>query len=313
MQSKTALTLMATLGIAALALTTGCQLNPTNPGVPGSSEVKHPDVPGTVFTIVFENHEASEVLKPDVTTFYGLSEKYGNANAYISRVHPSLPNYIMMTSGDTQGIGNDNGPTGSNLLDTKENLGEQLDAAGVEWRAYMEDMGEPCNMVASSLYAVHHDPFVYYKSLSDDKARCQDKVVDFKANFEKDLAADTFKYMWITPNMCNDMHNCDAKTADAWLKTTTDMIMASPGYKNGGAIFIMFDEGSLRILNAGADLATIVVSEKLVSPGYSSDTTFDHKSYLATIEDIFQMPRLATTKDAVPMDEFFVEATATTK
>ncbi len=129
--------------------------------------------------------------------------------------------------------------------------------------------------------------------------------LDFEDNFAADLAAGTYRYMWITPDMCNNMHDCDAKVADAWLKKTVDQIMASDAYKNGGAIFVLFDEGSLRILNAGADLATIVISPNLVEPGYSTDTRFDHRSYLATIEDIFEMPRLATTKDATPMDEFF--------
>ena len=171
----------------------------------------------------------------------------------------------------------------------------------------MESMGEPCKYETALPYSAHHNPFLYYQTMRDDKARCQDKVVDFDKNFDKDLADDTFRYMWITPDMCHDMHDCSPQEADAWLKKTVDKIMASPGYKNGGAIFILFDEGSLRILNAGADLATIVVSEKLVSPGYSTDTRFDHQSYLATVEDIFGMPRLSTTKDATPMSEFFVQ------
>ena len=300
-------TLISTLGLGTLLAASGCALNPSNPGVPGSPAVTHPDVTGTVFTIVFENKEQSEVLKPDVPTFYALSEKYGNADAYISETHPSLPNYIIMTSGDTRGIGNDNDPLDNTIVKGEDNLADQLDVAGIEWRAYMESMGEPCKYETAMPYSAHHNPFLYYQTMRDDKARCQDKVVDFDKNFDKDLAADTFQYMWITPDMCHDMHDCSPQEADAWLKKTVDKIMASPGYKNGGALFILFDEGSLRILNAGADLATIVVSDKLVSPGYSTDTRFDHQSYLATVEDIFGMPRLPTTKDATPMNEFFVQ------
>lgn len=298
-------TLSMTLGTAILLATAGCALNPANPGVPGDPAVKRPAIDGTVYTIVFENHEQHEVLRPEVPTFYELSQKYGSADAYISNLHPSLLNYIVMTSGDTQGVGDNGGPD-LHPLSTKKNLMEQLDAAGVEWRAYMEDMGTPCNMKSSGDYVVHHNPFVYYTSLTDDKARCEDRVVDFEEHFEEDLASDEFKFMWITPNMCNNMHNCAPDVADAWLKDTVAKIQASPGYKNGGAIFVMFDEGSVRILGAAADLPTIVVSEKLVEKGFATDTRFDHTSYLATIEDIFGMPRLPTTKDATPMDEFFV-------
>ena len=298
-------TILTTLGLGGLLAASGCQLNPSNPGVPGSSAVKHPDVSGTVFTIVFENKDGEDVLKPDVPTFYELSEKYGNAEAYITYIHPSLPNYIVMTSGDTQGIDNNNDPPANKAIGGKKNLADQLDAAGIEWRAYMDAMGEPCKMTSEGTYSAHHNPFLYYETLANDEARCKDRIVDFEDNFAADLAAGTYRYMWITPDMCNNMHDCDAKVADAWLKKTVDQIMASDAYKNGGAIFVLFDEGSLRILNAGADLATIVISPNLVEPGYSTDTRFDHRSYLATIEDIFEMPRLATTKDATPMDEFF--------
>lgn len=298
-------TLASTLGIVTLAAIGGCALNAQNPGVPGSPDVTRPAVDGTVFTIVFENHAAHEVLRPEVATFFDLSEKYGSADAYITNLHPSLLNYMVMTSGDAQGIGDSNGPS-FNETDDPNNLGEQLDAAGIEWRAYMEDMGEPCRLESSGEYVVNHNPFVYYTSLTDDRERCEDRVVDFEQHFDEDLASGQYRYMWITPNQCNNMHNCGSEVADAWLAEVTAKIMASPGYKNGGALFIMFDEGSVRILGAEADLATIVVSERLVEPGYRTDTRFDHRSYLATIEDIFEMPRLPTTKDATPMSEFFL-------
>jgi hypothetical protein len=299
-------TLASTLAIVSILATGGCALNAQNPGVPGSPENTKPAVDGTVFTIVFENHAAHEVLRPEVETFFALSEKYGSAEAYITDLHPSLLNYMVMTSGDHQGIGNSAGPD-QNGTDDPNNLGEQLDAAGVKWRAYMEDMGEPCKLTSNAAgdYVVNHNPFVYYTTLTDDVERCKDRVVDFADNFDDDLASGEYRYMWVTPNQCNNMHNCAPDVADAWLKQVSAKIMASPGYKNGGALFIMFDEGSVRILNAEADLATIVVSDRLVEPGYRTDTRFDHTSYLATIEDIFGMPRLPTTKDATPMDEFF--------
>ena len=59
---RTLKTITTALATAALFAMTGCQLNPSNPGVPGSPDVKHPDVPGTVFTIVFENKDAQQVL-----------------------------------------------------------------------------------------------------------------------------------------------------------------------------------------------------------------------------------------------------------
>ncbi|HEY2366173.1 MAG TPA: hypothetical protein VGH87_07305, partial [Polyangiaceae bacterium] len=59
----------------------------------------NPDVTGTVFTIVFENEAATDVFGSDAPFFTQLSKTYGLATAYTSSTHPSLPNYIMMTSG----------------------------------------------------------------------------------------------------------------------------------------------------------------------------------------------------------------------
>jgi hypothetical protein len=298
--------LATTLGIVSVLAATGCQLNASNPGVPGSPEVTRPKIDGTVFTIIFENKEVREILKPEVPTFFELSETWGRADAYITDLHPSLRNYIVMTSGSTQGITDGLGPD-KNSTDDPNNLGEQLDAAGVNWRAYMEDMGTPCRLESSGKYNVGHNPWVYYETLTDDRERCEDRVVDFEEHFDEDLAKGEYEYMWVTPNMCNNSHDCDISVADAWLKETVDKIMESPGYKAGGVIFVMFDEGSLRLFGAEANLATIVISDRLVEKPYATDTRFDHRSYLATIEDIFEMPRLPTTKDATPMGEFFVQ------
>lgn len=288
----------------------GCA--PLNSGVPGSSAVTHPAIDGTVFTIVFENQNADDVITPAHPNFWGLASAHGQASAYISYDHPSLLNYIVMTSGSTNGITNDNDPLDNVAIGGTDNLASQLDAAGIPWRAYMESMEDPCVLRSTALYNAHHDPFLYYTSLRDDEARCRDHVVDFDANFAADLAADTYRYMWITPNECNDFHDCPVSTGDAWLGPVVAQIMASPGYQRGGVIFILTDEGYLRIPGwAGANVATIVISPQLVSPGFISNIRHDHRSYLATVEDIFGLPRLATTVDATPMGELFVQRAAT--
>jgi acid phosphatase len=278
-----------------------------NAGTPGNSAVTRPPVNGTIFTIVFENHDQGQVLNTSVPYFTELANTYGQAKAYLGTAHPSLPNYIEMVSGSTQGIADDNPPSAHPLAGT-DNLADQLDGAHIPWRAYMETMGQPCGMSDSGQYAVRHNPFVYFTDMSGDAARCAEHNVDFDANFANDLAANTYRFMWITPNVCNDMHDCSPQTADAWLHQVVPQIMASPGYQNGGAIFILFDEGPVSlnyILGTPQNLAAIVISPKLVSPGYQSNVAYDHKSYLATVEDILGLPRLPNTAAATPMSDFF--------
>ncbi len=274
-------------------------------GSSGSPIVSHPDVPGTIFTIVFENEDATNVISPANPFFYQLANQYARPTAYTSSTHPSLPNYIMMTSGTLNGVTTDSDPAYNLTIPGSDNLADQLDAANVPWRAYMESMGDPCTTESSDLYGAHHNPFVYYWSMRMNTARCTKDVVDFDENFTQDLASNQYRYMWISPNMCDDVHNCSTQVGDAWLQKVAGQIMASPGYLNGGALFILFDEGNERILGATAELPVIVISPNLVSTPYTTDTPFNHASYLSTVEDILGLERLPNTQNATSMDELF--------
>ena len=299
--------------IAALML--GCGAAPGAPAAgtgsqSSSTQSAAPDV-GTVFTIVFENEDAGNVITNGGPFFQAMAQKYGVASDYTSSTHPSLPNYIMMTSGSTNGITTDNDPLYNIPLGGHDHLAAQLDAKGVMWRAYMESMGSPCNMTSTTLYSAHHDPFLYYDDVAKDPASCNQHVVDFDANFANDLASGIYRYMWITPNMCDDMHNCPLATADAWLQKVVTQIQASDAYKNQkGAIFVLFDEGNSRAPGATAALPTLVISEQIDQAHRTLATAFDHRSYLATVEDIFGLGRLPSTTGAVPMDDFFVPTVA---
>jgi len=141
-------------------------------------------------------------------------------------------------------------------------------------------------------------PFVYYSDLTNNTAVCNDRVVDFDQNFEADLASNQYRYMWITPNMCNDMHNCAASVSDKWLEGVVTKIMASDAYKNGGAIFITFDEGSSRAPGAGASLPTIVVSPNLDFAGPVIDVR-----YLWFLQKRYQGSHLMNDEQALAFNE----------
>jgi hypothetical protein len=99
---------------------------------------------------------------------------------------------------------------------------------------------------------------------------------------------------------------------DEWLARVIPQIMESPGYREGGAIFLLWDEGNTDLSYAASylfhvpqNIPFVLISENLVSPGFHSNTTYGHDSYLATLEDLFEMPRLPTTVDSTPMADFF--------
>lgn len=240
--------------------------------------------PATVFTIVFENRDRSQVASSP--TFAALSARYLDLTNYVSRLHPSLPNYIVMAAGQTFGISDDLGF----VIDSPLNIAEQMRLAGVPWRAYGESMPRPGYIGDTNLYAQRHMPFGYFRTAREDNFA--DHVVPLD-RIVPDLAANRYRYVWITPNLVSDMHDAPVATGDAWLAQVLPQLMASPGYRNGGVIFVLFDEGS-----HGYTLPAWVVSERLRTPGQPDATPYGHVSYLAAVQDLLGLPRLPATAGA---------------
>jgi hypothetical protein len=118
--------------------------------------------------------------------------------------------------------------------------------------------------------------------------------------------------VFITPNLNSDGHDPGSdpvaalKFSDAWAHTEIDKIMATQAYKDGGVIFVTWDEAEGRSGTGSADqVPMIIVSEAIKSPGFKSATKYSHKSYLATVEDILGLGRLATVTAEPNMLEFF--------
>jgi phospholipase C len=268
---------------------------------------------GTIFTIVMENHDYSEIVgSANAPYINSLIASYGLATSYQdSGVHPSLPNYLTMISGDPQYGGVvDLLPQQSPFPVAKQNLGTQLEAAKISWRSYQESAGTACNLVVASPYAPKHDPFLYFTDMQAS-ALCAAKNVDY-AMFPADLAAGTYRYMWITPNLTNDAHDpqtdpvTGAKDSDHWASMEIPKIMASTAYKNGGVIFLTWDEAEGRSGDSKEQIPMIVISPNIKSAGFTSSKAYSHKSYLATVEDLLGLPRLATvTSEPSMTPEFF--------
>lgn len=251
---------------------------------------------GTVFTIVMENHSASQVIGPDAMPYLNsLAAGYGHATDYRSRLRPSLPNYLVMTSGRDWGVRDD----AYHLIDGDENVFAQMDRAGVPWRAYAESMGAPCRTSSSGLYASRHNPAVYYRSVVGDRASCSSRVLDLSAMWSEVGSGSPPRYVWITPNLVSDAHDGTLAQGDAWLASVVPWIMGTRAYRSGGVIFILFDEGG-----GGADptrLPAVVVSERLRSRPLADPTPYGHASYLAAVQDFLGLPRLPGTAGVASM------------
>jgi hypothetical protein len=215
-----------------------------------------------------------------------LASTYARATNYRAVAHPSLPNYLALTSGSTWGISDD----GYHALPAG-GIGSAMTAAGVPWRAYMEGLSGDC-LASRGNYAVKHNPFAYYGGA------CPSNVVSF-ASLIGDLARGAYTFTWITPDLCHDMHDCSIAVGDSWLEATVPAITASNGWRRDGVLFIVFDEDD------GASpenlVPLVVVSPRL--KGVTITARYDHYSLLATLEDGLGLSRLGASAGATPIAE----------
>ncbi len=273
--------------------------------------------PLTVFTILLENHDYKEIVGQAATAPYinntliaqgGLATNYKD-----SGTHPSLPNYLYLISGATQYIGFvDLEPTDSPFPVDKPNLATQLEAAGIKWRSYQESAPSACAMADSGNYAPKHDPFLYFTDqVTGANAPCAATNVAF-TSFAADLATDTYRYMWITPNLVDDGHDpatdpvTALTTSDTWLKNNVPAILASDAFQQNGVLFITWDEAEGRNGDNADQVPMIILSTHLKTAGMTSATAFTHASYLATVEDLLGLPRLATVSAAPSLAPTFL-------
>jgi phosphatidylinositol-3-phosphatase len=223
-----------------------------------------------VVWIVMENHSYAEIVGSSSAPYINeIAGKYGLATNYFAISHPSLPNYIALTSGSTQGIADDDPPLSHPL--NVSSIFSQLDPGN--WRSLEESMPSNCAKTDSGAYAVRHNPAAYYTNLSD----CSTLNVPLGA--APDLSA---KFTFVTPNVINDMHDGTIEQGDNWLSMFVPQVLSSAEYQGGNtAVYITWDEDDG---SSGNHVATIVIAPS-VKPGTRSSTEFSHYSMLRTTEE----------------------------
>ena len=254
-----------------------------------------------IFTIFMENHSYNEIIGSSQAPYINsLANQYSLATNYFGVSHPSLPNYLAATGGSTFGVTSDC----TTCFQAQPNIAvDRVEASGRTWKGYMESMPSPCFVGDSGTYAQKHDPFIYYNDIRLNLTECN-KVVPY-SSFASDLAstATTPNYAWVTPNLCDDMHDCSIATGDTWLSQNVPTILNSPAFTTQNSLLLItWDEDDGTQNN---QVPTLVIA-KSVPAGFRSSTLYNHYSLLATIESAWGLSPLTTNDGtATPMSDFF--------
>jgi len=288
----------------------------------------------TVWVILMENHNwtgnnaGAAFGDPDIKG--SLLAPYANGqlldtSAHAERYfnppgnHPSQPNYLWLEAGTNFGVLADTQP-GQPQLNTHLHLVRLLEDAGISWTAYAEpDFGSPvfdnCPLDFSN-FDVEHLAFVYFNDvnhgLNPQSAECIKHVRPYY-QLATDLADHTSaQYNFIVPNVCHDGHEgvspCDALESknntlrgDTWLKQNVPLILQSDEYKQGGALFIIWDEAEDSGAFSDGPIGMFLLSPFAKGGGttaYSNSIHYDHSSTLKTLQEIFQVgPLLGAAAD----------------
>ncbi|HZS57909.1 MAG TPA: alkaline phosphatase family protein [Gemmatimonadaceae bacterium] len=250
---------------------------------------------GHVFIVVLENEDVLATYGPNSPATY-LIDTLAPMGTFLSQYygigHASLDNYTALVSGQAPDSSTSadcdiytnfvpRGPHGGWNTTTGQiagegciypkdvwTIGQQLAAAHLTWKGYMEDMGNDPSREAATCghvpigteditnneepedqYAARHNPFVWFHSIIDGAA-CNNVVPLTPLENDLKTVATTPNYSFITPNVCNDGHDAPCVTgepgglvqANRWLKKWVPLILSSPAFKQDGLLIIISDE-----------------------------------------------------------------------
>ncbi len=303
-------------------------------GCGSGSKKTGPASPGShIVVIMLENKAYTDVVgSRDAPYINALARRAAVPDAMYGTGHPSLLNYIALIGGNTRGITTD--CTGCRV--DGRNLVDQLEGAGISWKAYMQGMPRPCYHGAFAgryppdhgglldttspnrpdaevrgrgrRYAKKHDPFMYFDDISKNPSRCA-HVVPYK-QLSADLKSNSLPtFLFITPDLCNDMHDCVVRAGDMFLSHVVPKLLPRLGPQ--GFMVITFDEGRSNLgccggQSKGGRIPTLVLGPNVLS-GAAGTAPYTHYSILRTIEDALGLARLGHAGDPQthPLDSLF--------
>ena len=297
-----------------------------NPDPDASPDTPANAGPRTIFVIPLENKDATAIYgntadAPYINGLFALGAHATNFQDELTSM-PSEPHYVWMEAGTNQfadrTFTNDNDASSGNSTASTDHLTAQLNAANIKWMSYQEGISAgTCPISSTGNYAAKHDPFVFFKDIAgsppaNNTAGCMAHHKPY-SSFVADLAAGVEGYIFITPDICHDMHgalNCPSgifdagniKAGDTWLKNELPRII-DYAKTHDALIFVTWDEGN------SDNLIPFIALGKGVKAGYTSNVMLTHSSMLKSTEQYLGVPVLASVTSANNFADMYAAGT----
>ena len=245
-----------------------------------------------VVVALFENHGYDQVIGAAAAPYLNRLAAQGALLTDAHGVtHPSQPNYIALFSGSTHGVTDDRCPRDFAGTD---NLASQLTAAGRSFAGYSEGLPAPGfrGCTGGDRYARKHSPWVDFTALP---ATVNHPFTDWPTDFGS-LPTVSF----VTPNLCDDMHDCAVSIGDTWLQEHLDQYVQWATSHNSVLIVTWDEDEGSDPANGGGHIPALIVGGP-VQPGARYAGTVDHYAMLRTIEALCGLPGLGTAADRTPV------------
>ena len=227
-----------------------------------------------------------------------------------------------------------------------------LEQKGLGWKGYLGDLGAsttrqvgPCGLprldargrdlsqraAPTDQYAARHNPFVYFRGVTDVPGRCARHLSGMTA-LVRDVrsVATTPALSLLVPNLCDDGHDTGCAGPDVagdrtggltavqhWLTRYVPVVLASPAYKEDGLLLVTWDEGKrvdrasccgLRSLDPGArgggGRVGLIAVSPFIRPGTVSTGAYNHYGLLRTLADLFGVTRLGYAGQTTGVETF---------
>lgn len=282
---------------------------------------------GNVVIVLGENQNYSTSYNStNMPYLTSLANSYGLGVNYYSDTHPSIGNYLNLTTGYI--LTDDDSQTPQSFPVSLNNIALEVQQAGGTWKDYVENLpvsATPCTGLTHGAYYVRHDPLEYMTTINGEKKN----FVCF-SQFQSDVKNHALPNLsWLVPNGCDDAHDCSIGTFDTWLKTEIGPLLASSYFQQGGTalLIIVFDENAdsghpdcdttTEGLGCGGQVELVVVSpfskRGYQSPGGDSrnyNDSYDEGDILRLMAQGLGLPtsNLGWAANGLPMADFFPDA-----